>query len=690
MWEKVDGKIHILKIAKEEFSGSLEDLIETADRAISKASFGVPQEKLNKVIFAVPSSWSQDGKIEANYLQILKNVCASLSLKPLGFVLTTEAIVKAMESIESVKINFLLLHIGPEILNLSYIEHGSLTETVSSLRSEAGVGEDLLELLSRFKTASLPNKIIVFDGAENLENIKQEIIKTPLTQKEKRFLHFPTVETLGEDADISAVIHTVGEQMGVKIHEKKVESHVIEKPKEQIAEKVIAEKPVKEKVETAVEEKIQIIKKPPEEKYFSPEEVESLGFFFDKDVGAKQSEIQKEEKEEKEEGEQKLPRDFAPKKAILIILGFLLAVIFLILAFWFLFSKAEVILNVKTKKFDSDITIFLTKSNSSKDSTLSGKEISVTVNGEMEAAATGKKKTGDKAKGEVVIFNKNTDGEKTFNKGTVISDGNLKFILDADVTVASASMNTEAGSETKIFGKSTVNVTAEKFGNEYNIEDNKDWSIGNFSQSSYSAHNERAFSGGTTREIQVVSESDRNSLLSRLEKSLEQKANTQVAGKIDKEKEDILNLFTSKKIIDKKFSAEVNDEVKKFNLSLKIQFSTFSYLKSDAKKILDKLLIGKIPSGLFLNQNSISLKLNKAEAKDDGYNLNFSYEARAVPEINLKDLTGKIKLQPVSALDKWLKTDDIADYKVSVWPPLPLLSSLMPPKAGNIKINLKY
>lgn len=649
---------------------------------------------LSKVIFAVPSSWSQDGKIESNYLQILKNVCASLSLKPLGFVITTEAIVKAMESIESVKINFLLLHIGPEILNLSYIEHGNLTETVSSLRSEAGVGEDLLELLSRFKTSSLPNKIIVFDGAENLENIKQEIIKTPLTQKEKRFLHFPTVETLGEDADISAVIHTVGEQMGVKIHGKKVEKAESEKPEKPVTEKVVvaAEKPTNEKIEKPVEEKIQIIKKPPEEKYVSREEVESLGFFFDKDVALHEKSISIKEKSPEENNllPSQAALDFAPKKALFIILGFLLAIIFLILAFWFLFSKAEVILNVNTKKFDSEVTIFLTKSNSSKGNTLSGKEISVTVDGEMEAAATGKKKTGDKAKGEVVIFNKNTDGEKTFNKGTVISDGNLKFLLDENVTVASASMNTEAGSETKIFGKSSVNVTAEKFGNEYNIEDNKDWSVDNFAQSSYSAHNDRAFSGGTTREIQVVSESDRNNLLSRLEKSLEQKANSLAAGKIDKEKEDILNLFTSKKIIDKKFSAEVNDEAKKFNLSLKIQFSTFSYLKSDAKKILDKLLIGKIPSGLFLNQNSITLKLNKAEAKGDGYDLSFSYEARAVPEINLKDLTGKIKLQPVSSLDKWLKTDDIADYKVSVWPPLPVLSGLMPPKAGNIKINLKY
>ncbi len=79
-------------------------------------------------------------------------------------------------------------------------------------------------------------------------------------------------------------------------------------------------------------------------------------------------------------------------------------------------------------------------------------------------------------------------------------------------------------------------MTAEKFGVEYNVEDNKDWTIDGYSQSSYSAHNDRAFSGGTTREIQVFSEDDQNSLLSRLTKSLEQKAQVKLQDQIDKEK----------------------------------------------------------------------------------------------------------------------------------------------------------
>lgn len=671
VWEKINGQINILKISREEYSGSVEDLIETSDKAISKASFGVPQEQLNKVIFSVPYSWSHDGKIESNYLKILKNLCSSLSLKPLGFVITGEAMVKALEASESLKINFLLLHIGSEILNLSHIEHGVLLETVSSLRSENGVGEDLLELVSRFKATSLPNKIVIFDGEENLDDIKQEIIKTPLTQKEKRFLHFPTVESLGGNADITAVIHTVGKELGAK-SEKKVEVESKEEKKVKLEEK----KEKKEEI-PKVQEKVPIK---------NETNLESLGFFEDRDVPEEEPvAVEKEdtdfEKPKVENNE--VVKDFSPKKAILIIAGVFTAVIFLVFLFWIFFVKADVTLNIKTKKFASDINISL--------SSLSGKQISISEQGEMTADATGKKKTGDKATGEVVIFNKNTDSEKTFNKGTIIANGDIKFVLDEDVTVASASMKNESGSETKIFGKSTVKVTAEKFGNEYNVEDNKDWSVADYSQSSFSAHNDRAFSGGTTKEVQVVSEDDQSKLLSKLEKSLEVKAKNEIVQKINSENEDILGTFTSKQVSEKKFSADPDEEAKKVTLSLKVKFSTYSYQKSSAKKALDKLLVGKIPDGLFLNQNSIVLKVKNVKQKENGdYDLTFDYEANAIPKIDPKDIANKIKLKPVGSLDNWLKTDEIINYSVKISPSLPLLSGLTPPRSGNIKISLKY
>ena len=48
---------------------------------------------------------------------------------------------------------------------------------------------------------------------------------------------------------------------------------------------------------------------------------------------------------------------------------------------------------------------------------------------------TGKKVIGDKARGEIVIFNKQDKSQK-INKGTLINSGNLKFVLSNDVQIA--------------------------------------------------------------------------------------------------------------------------------------------------------------------------------------------------------------------------------------------------------------
>lgn len=701
VWEKINNEINIINVVKEKFTGSLDDLIEASDKAISKASFRISDENISKVIFSIPASWSVQGKIQANYLKILKNICSALSLKPLGFVVTVEAMIKALEKSESLKINYLLFHIGEEIISLNYVERGILKETVSSLRNEDKIGDDLIQLLSRLKVDTLPGKIIIFDGEANLEEIKQQIIKSPLTQKEKRFLHFPAVETLGENADITAVVHSVGEEMKGKI---KKDYNKNQMPiSKSIAPSIEHNKTINLKEKSDGIDKSEKENKIFPTKKMSENELRSLGFYIENiekntedaeesvSFHAKISDGNKKSLNEKMSGKINILQNLSFKKAIVIILSFLIAVFLLLVVFWIIFGKAEVTLFTNSKNFNSDGNVFLATSKSlANNNSIFGKEITVTVSGEMEAATTGKKKTGEKAKGEVVIFNKNTDADKTFEKGTIITDGNLNFVLDNDVTVSAAEIKSESGSETKIFGKASVAVTAEKFGNEYNVADNKDWTIDGYAQSSYSAHNEREFSGGTTKEVQVVSEKDIKNLLSKLEKSLEQKAQREIKNKIDETTEDTLNRFTSKQIQEKNFSADENEEAKKISLLMKISFSSFAYKKEDAKKILEKMLSKQMPTNYYINQNSITLKLNKIKEEKDGYSLNFTYEAQAIPKINIKNLTDKIKIKPISSIGKELMIFGVSNYEIKINPPIPLLSSFMPARSSNIQIKLKY
>lgn len=678
VWEKKDKEINVLNVVKENFSGSLEELIEIADRAISRASVDVPPQKLKQVIFSLPSNWVEQGKIQTNYLKFLKNLCASLSLSPIGFVTTQEAMVKNLEKEEKNKLNLLLLYVSPEILNLHLIARSEIKECVFSLRGENSIAQDFFELVARFNEQTLPSKILIFDGTDDLEKITQEIIKSPLISKEKRFLQFPKVVAMPENFDVKSVICVVNEQMSVNFGG-------------QMRKEVMAVAPSPKEVEGGEEKAHK--KKAGAEKLEISADLSQIGFFFDKDVGhveeiavrrelpqeptiAEEPAVLPTEQKVSEEG---YAYDFSVRRSVFIIVGVIFLVILAVFAFWFFVVKADLKLYVKTNDFKDEVSFA--------SSQLKIKDVLIEQSGEKTVSATGKKKTGDKAKGEVVIFNKNTDAEKTFKKGAIITDGTLKFLLDTDVKVATASEKTDG----KVYGKAAVKVTAEKFGTEYNVSENKDWTIDNYAQSSYSAHNDLPFTGGTTKEIRVVSEADLKKVLSLLRAELLTKATAKLKTKIDTQKEEALGEFLKEEIIDKKYSAEVNSPAKEVTLNLKINFQTFSFQKEDAKNIFEQTLAQKIPKGFYIDENSINLKLKNAVEKGDGYELTFSYSVRAIPKIVTSEVSDKLVGKPLASVDSLIREDkNVLKYDLNVWPRFPSFLDTMPHQKGNIKIAISY
>ncbi|KXK11736.1 MAG: hypothetical protein UZ22_OP11002000297 [Microgenomates bacterium OLB23] len=89
---------------------------------------------------------------------------------------------------------------------------------------------------------------------------------------------------------------------------------------------------------------------------------------------------------------------------------------------------------------------------------------------EASVATTGTKEIGEKATGEVTIFNA-TESDKTFKKGTkLIASGSRSFILDSDVTVKAAEKTvTSSGDILTTTSKEKANITAEDIGTDYNL-----------------------------------------------------------------------------------------------------------------------------------------------------------------------------------------------------------------------------
>lgn len=123
---------------------------------------------------------------------------------------------------------------------------------------------------------------------------------------------------------------------------------------------------------------------------------------------------------------------------------------------------------------------------------------------EKEVPATGKKLIGDAAKGKVTITNR-TLQPRTFAKGTrLVATGNLTFVTDEDVSIASAS----ASSFSTDYGRADVKVTAEKIGSESNLKKATELSLSGLSSQDFLGIVAEDFGGGNSRETLAVAQRD--------------------------------------------------------------------------------------------------------------------------------------------------------------------------------------
>ena len=102
-----------------------EDLINTIDLSLSEALASVEPEP-NEVIFGLPEIWVSDDTIADNKKPLLKNICQRLALKPVGFVVTTEAITHYLQDLEGGPPSAILINIAADEIIVSLIYLGKI------------------------------------------------------------------------------------------------------------------------------------------------------------------------------------------------------------------------------------------------------------------------------------------------------------------------------------------------------------------------------------------------------------------------------------------------------------------------------------------------------------------------------------------------------------------------------------
>lgn len=737
IFEKVRNTVKYISHDEEYFKNTVEDatseeFINVLDKVITQAETSLPNNiETHKTIYGLKESWIEGNKIKKEYLDKLKKAGDELELTPIGFLTSSESIINLVQKEEGAPVTAILADIGKKYITVSWIKGGKTLETKSSeIHESASYTVDTL--LKHFQTpGNLPTRIIILDSEE--EELTQEFI-SHLWSKSLNFLHLPQIMNLAEDADVKAMLLGAATQMGTELLYDSSKNLEDERPTIIEADELIKPQALEEEKSENLKEKL------PQEKTGIPDYVsndnsmEFFGFLENADIastplpnppaGGKDipNEVIKDRINEipedlklQEEQETPLPLNamlvtskikiFLPKllntvkkikinkesilafksgnKKLLIIPALILVLLFTVLYFYFFTTIAtiNILVNSKEEQKTTSVTFSPSSTTDIKNGVIAAEFITVSKDGSVTTNATGNKDIGNPSKGTVTVFN-NSDNTITFPINTVITSSNgLKFTLDKSVTVASSSGDIFSGTKP---GTANINVTASVIGQEGNLPSGTKFAIG--SNSSVAAKNDNAFSGGTKKQITVVSKDDLQKLLDTLPKSLEEKARNDLKTEIASEKT-FLDSFVDESIDDETFDKKADDQANQVTLKGTVTFTAATYKNSDITALASSLF-NSSENSISSNNLSFTAK-NIVVLKNKDVSSDLTIKAKLFPKIDKNSLSKQLAGSSFQKAKNMISNlSQVKNVEIILKPNIPILPKNLPSNLKNITINI--
>lgn len=724
---------------------SLDNLITTIDKAISRAEELLPPDiQTHQTIFGVKDNWvdPETKKIKKEYLEKLKKMCNALDLTPLGFMVTTEAIFHLMQEEEGAPVSAVFAEVHKKEVTLSLLRGGKVIESVSSPHLES-TPLTVDKLLGHFTVPVLPARIIIFQSKPN-ERTNHAFLSHQWS-KHLPFLHVPQISVLPQAFDMRSVMYGAATQMGFKVLESKADTlpklsaTELKEEMEEAGEPVIGSEEgenVAQPQESLHPTQEAALLGSSEEEIADAEAANDFGFVVDQDIAERKPSIAHGEPEEERLDNQqpvdadeelynepsrrkkssglstisflsnlsalKLPKNlklpaiaqlfsqFKGNKSILkIVIPLLLVVILVVGSIYFYYHvmQANVLLTVKPDAESQDETVTFSTAESSDfgHNLIAAKSISTSVAGQATVNATGSKDEGDKAKGTVTIYN-NNNNSVTLNSGTTLTAGNGQvFLLDNNVTVASASGDIFSGTTP---GTTQTTVTAKNLGTDGNEPSGTEFQIG--SDNTVAAKNDNAFTGGTKKTVTVVSENDIANLRSQLPKSVQGNAQQKLNSQADSG-DTVLPLVGSPTLEDEVFNHHVGDQASQVTLNASVVYTGMEYANSDLNNFATTIMKQKFPQDPNVANNSVKETITNAEQRTgQAATATVSIQAGLLPNIKNQDVISLIQKKSVSDAQNALgNMPQVASATISFSPPIPFLPSFFPTLPHKINVTVK-
>lgn len=704
VWKITDSTVDIHSVSKSR-NFDEHELVEVADTVLSDAikSFPEDEKEPSKTIFGVPPYWVESGTIKKDYLEKIRKVCVDLSLSPSGFVVLPEAIAHTIKVEEGSPLNGIIIGVGDKLVDVSLFKLGNLVGTVNVGKS-VSIIDDIIEGLVRFSVKdSLPTRIILYGSDEKeLEETKQALLSTDWGEKASghvKFMHLPQVEVLRSQEKTIAVSVAGASEMAeiksVKFNGQVVESEVSTQESHEEANVSPTEDLTPADIGFVVDEDIADTDR--EEPKFGSAEIEERETY--EHPAAKKSGFKlslpkftlpamHKKKEEREEDHtlrkiNRTPVSVVKKIAVTMVVLLVVGVTG-VGAYWWYIPKAEVIVMVSPKTLEEEQSIILDENIDQADTeklTFPIKKVEVEVSGDKSKQTTGTQTVGEKAKGEVTIRNGTSQGVQ-FAAGTKLTGpGSLKFSLDESASVSAALSPTEPGSV-------TAKVTADDIGANYNLASGESLSIGNYPKSEVDGVVAGSFSGGTSREIVAVSQTDLNVLAEELEEELKQK------GLSDLESKTIDMRFipdsVETEVLDRDFSNSVGDEASTVSLAMSVRVTGLAIPNEMIDTLAQTILADQVPSGFKLKREQIETVFELTDTEAEGvYEFDLSLTANLLPEVNTDDIINNVAGKYPPAAQNYLQTiPGYSSAEITINPRFPGRLGILPFVKKNISVEI--
>lgn len=598
VWQPLAGKTEIVSLGTPvEWDGDVattNELISAVDATISSATEGLDSDP-EEIVFGLAHNWVELSGIKPSKKDLLKNICRELSLKPIGYVVSTNAIVKYIKMQEGAPPSSLLIQLDRKTVTVSLVELGNITYTLT-VPSSSHIAEDVAEALTRLpQDNTLPSRFIVVSAMENISDIVQSLTAYDY-QEQFSFLHTPKIEALPKDVEVHATAIGGGSEVSQSLG---FTPDQPTPPAEAVPETSVA--PTSES---------------------TPSPVPASAFGFQPQSATEATALTSQPDPEPEITEPtpsivapassrislpqlphfSLPNFTLPKFPTLpklkfnyLFLLFPLLLIIFVGAMLFLLPTATITLYVQAKPLNETVNLTLDPNQATPDPVSRLVPVSRTTESETTSqtlAVSGKKTIGDPSRGEIVLYNRTTL-PKTLSKGTQLTANNLRFTLDSDVTIASKS----AGADyVDVPGKATAKITAATFGDAGNLKAGTEFSIASFSKDTYVGKNESALTGGNSREVTIFSEADRKTLEQQALTALLQQIKDNYALDTTVETQTVVIEDTAK-ITTSDYSAKIGEEASSVTAEMTLEVEVITYQVQDVRSLVESELGNSVPAG---------------------------------------------------------------------------------------------